>query len=101
MLLSRKEVRIVSLVRNYARKYGTYVSATDVTNLFALIPKSFLKFNLIQGLRPEIPSSLNPVLWSLMEGCWELLPEKRPPFSSILHTLIEVFEYYFMPMSGL
>lgn len=45
-----------------------------------------------QGLRPEIPSGLNPTLADLMRRCWDVNPTKRPSFSDItfqLETLLQ------------
>jgi len=45
-----------------------------------------------QGLRPEIPSGLNPTLAHLMRRCWDVNPTKRPSFSDItfqLETLLQ------------
>lgn len=45
-----------------------------------------------QGLRPEMPSGLNPTLVDLMRRCWDVNPTKRPSFSDItfqLETLLQ------------
>ncbi|KAJ4786516.1 hypothetical protein LUZ62_037762 [Rhynchospora pubera] len=45
-----------------------------------------------QGMRPEIPSGLNPRLVDLMKRCWDDTPNKRPSFSDItleLETLLQ------------
>ncbi|MDP2438493.1 MAG: protein kinase [archaeon] len=50
----------------------------------------FIRSIVRDGLRPDIPSSCDPALASLMASCWDPLPSSRPSFDRIardLHTL--------------
>ncbi|XP_057974875.1 serine/threonine-protein kinase STY46-like isoform X2 [Malania oleifera] len=45
-----------------------------------------------QGLRPDLPENAHPKLLSLMQRCWEAVPENRPAFSEIIVDLEELLQ---------
>lgn len=45
-----------------------------------------------KGLRPEIPRNIHPRLWELMLSCWDMAPNKRPPFSVIREELEDLLK---------
>jgi len=45
-----------------------------------------------KGLRPTIPSGINPKLTALMQRCWNTDPAERPNFSNITTSLQEILK---------
>lgn len=43
----------------------------------------------LQGIRPQLPLSLDPYFVTLLRRCWHQKPSRRPSFSEIQHTLRE------------
>jgi serine/threonine-protein kinase TNNI3K len=46
-----------------------------------------------QGLRPEIPSAVNPKLANLIKKCWDENPDKRPTFPDITLELENLLQH--------
>jgi hypothetical protein len=51
-----------------------------------------------QGGRFEISKECSTPLAALMRDCWQTLPESRPPFTSILERLIDIYLDTCMPL---
>jgi hypothetical protein len=49
-----------------------------------------IAYKIAEGLRPEKPMVCPPELYTLMQQCWDVDPEKRPPFQIIAREITKV-----------
>eukprot|EP00002_Diphylleia_rotans_P005174 TRINITY_DN142_c0_g1_i10.p1 TRINITY_DN142_c0_g1~~TRINITY_DN142_c0_g1_i10.p1 ORF type:complete len:744 (-),score=160.74 TRINITY_DN142_c0_g1_i10:408-2639(-) len=81
-------------------KGGRYDESADVFSFAILVWETFarerpysdmdslkLGFEVVNGLRPQIPKSMNPMVQKILVRCWDGEPSKRPSFETIVSEL--------------
>lgn len=53
--------------------------------------------DVIEGLRPKLPDSIDPCWKTLLSRCWHADPSKRPSFEEILRCLKKIYPHDYIP----
>ncbi|KAG4108131.1 hypothetical protein H8356DRAFT_919933 [Neocallimastix lanati (nom. inval.)] len=106
--INRKINRYIRWTANEIQDNYIYTFASDVYSFgmlcyeifsggdvpFSDIPENIIPEAVKSGRRPSRPSGCPDEIWSLMQKCWDINPDKRPTFYEISQNLMQIKTHY-------